>query len=52
MSHLKQGPSNFGYIKKNKKWGGMQSTPRPFVKVVEASQMVQKHGMPLGLVDG
>jgi hypothetical protein len=27
------------YIHKKIYWGGMQSTPRPFVKVVEASQM-------------
>jgi hypothetical protein len=30
----------------------MQSKPRPFVRVVEASRMYQKAGMPLRLVDG
>jgi hypothetical protein len=30
----------------------MQSTPKPFVRVVEASRMYQKHGMLSRLVDG
>ncbi len=30
---------------------GMQSTPRPFVRVVEVSRMYQKNGMPSRLFD-